>query len=110
MIMTATVKNQLSNLFKRAWVLVKKYGFSLSAALRQAWQIAKLQTAMKDGIVNFLYKKIDGTMRTAWGTLQAKYMPVTGENRRTNETLCTYFDTEKGEFRCFKIANFIQIL
>jgi hypothetical protein len=34
---------------------------------------------------------------------------VTGAGRKVNETVQTYFDTEKQEWRCFKKANLIRI-
>lgn len=41
-----------------------------------------------------------------------KYMPaVTGTDKRAkNDTIQTYFDTERGEFRCFKKANLLKIV
>ena len=37
-------------------------------------------------------------------------MPATkGTDRKANETVQTYFDTEVCEFRCFKKANLLKI-
>ena len=61
--------------------------------------------------VKFYFQKVDGTMREAYGTLCEKYMPaVTGTDKRAkNDTIQTYFDTERGEFRCFKKANLLKL-
>jgi hypothetical protein len=62
-------------------------------------------------IVKFYFQKIDGSIREAYGTLNANIVPATSgnDNRRKNQTVQTYFDTEKSEFRCFKKANLIRI-
>lgn len=93
---------------KRAWLLVKVYGFTMADAMRKAWQVLKLKKAMKAGIVKFFYQKMNGEVRTAWGTLKESLLPATkGTDRKKNESLFTYFDSEKNEYRCFKIANLI---
>lgn len=109
--MVTTFKNQMSKLMKQAWQLVKVYGFTMSEAMRQSWALLKLKNAMHKGIVKFLYTKLDGTVRTAWGTLNADLIPqATGtDNRKKNDSVFVYYDNEKAAFRCFKIANFVRI-
>ena len=95
----------------KAWQLVKVYGFTMAEAMRQSWAVYKLKVAMRNGIVKFLYTKLDGTVRTAWGTLKEDLIPQTTgtDNRKKNETVQVYYDTEKAAFRCFKVANFVKI-
>ena len=71
----------------------------------------KLKAAMAVRIVKFYFQKVDGSIREAYGTLRTDMMPATSgnDNRRKNDTVQTYFDTEKSEFRCFKRANLIRI-
>lgn len=108
--MTTDFKSQMSELMKRAWMLVKVYGFSMAEAMKQAWQVLKLKTALKNGIVKFYYQKLDGTIRTAWGTLKEGLIPETkGAGRKKNESVIAYYDNEKGSYRGFKIANLIKI-
>lgn len=97
----------LSSLMKTAWQFVKKNGFTLSQALKEAWANAKLVAAMHEGIVKFYFIKVDGTKREAYGTLKHELVPPTGDNRRNNNTCQVYFDTEKEAWRCFKKANLI---
>lgn len=100
---------KMRELMTKAWMLVKKYGFTMSEAMKQAWALYKLVKKMHAGIVKFMYTKVDGSTRTAWGTLDASKLPATqGAGRRSNESVQVYFDTEKQEFRCFKIANLIH--
>ena len=99
-----------SEVFAQAWQFVKRLGFSMSEALKAAWLYVKTKRALKKGIVHFYFKKIDGTIREAYGTLNEAYLPYHAEStRRTNDTVQTYFDTEKGEYRCFKRANLLAI-
>lgn len=106
--MSANFKNQMSELMKQAWMLVKVYGFSMAEAMKQSWKVLKLKAALKKGIVKFFYQKLDGTVRTAWGTLKEGLIPETkGVERKKNESLITYYDKEKASYRSFKIANLI---
>lgn len=108
--MSTTRKQNLSEVMNLAWQFVKRNGFSISEALKAAWLNIKLRIAMKTRIVKFYYQKVDGTLREAYGTLQESLLPPTlGTGRKANETLQTYFDTEKMEYRCYKRANIISI-
>lgn len=110
MIMATNFKNQMRELMKQAWMLVKVYGFSMAEAMKQAWQVLKLKAALKNGVVKFYYQKLNGEVRTAWGTLKEALIPETkGTERKKNESLITYYDNEKAAFRSFKIANLIKV-
>lgn len=100
-------KSTLRNVMTLAWQFVKRNGLSLSEALTIAWRNIKLRAAMANKIVRFYFRKVDGTIREAYGTLSERLTPATAgtSTRRTNGTVQTYFDTEKQEWRCFKKAN-----
>lgn len=103
-------KNKMRDLMKRAWMLVKVYGFSMAEAMKQAWLVLRLKVAMKNGIVKFMYTKLNGEVRTAWGTLKDGLIPETKDTeRKKNESLITYYDNEKQAYRSFKVANLIKI-
>lgn len=109
--MSTSRRNQLSELMRKAWIFVKVYGFTMAEAMKQAWALSKLKKAMKKGIVKFMYTKLSGEIRTAWGTLKEELIPVTsGENRKKNDSVMVYFDKEKDAYRCFKVANFLRIV
>ena len=101
----------LRSIMQMAWQFVKRNGMTLAEGLKKAWQVFKLKAAMAKGIVRFYFRKVDGTIREAYGTLKAELMPeVKGEdNRRKNDTVQVYFDSEKQEFRCFKLANIVTL-
>lgn len=107
----AKFRETMREIMRKAWQLVKVYGFTMAEAMRQSWAVYKLKVAMRSGIVKFLYTKLDGTVRTAWGTLKEDLIPQTNgtDNRKKNDTVQVYYDTEKCAYRCFKIANFVKI-
>lgn len=109
--MSANFRNSMREVMSLAWQMVKKNGFSMSEALKTAWANLKLKAEMKKRIVKFYFKKVDGSVREAYGTLNEKLMPaITGTDKRAkNDTVQTYFDTERGEFRCYKKANLMSI-
>ena len=93
-----------------AWQFVRRNGFTMSEAMRVAWANMKLKAAMKNRIVKFYFKKVDGSIREAYGTLKESLMPATSsDNRKKNDTIQVYYDTERQEYRCFKKANLVTI-
>lgn len=103
-------KETLKSVMQLAWQFVKRNGYTLSEALKTAWKNVKLKNEMKNKIVKFYFSKVDGSIREAFGTLKAELLPETkGADRKPNDTIQTYFDTEKQEYRCFKKANLVQV-
>lgn len=103
-------RNVLHDIMSLAWQFVKRNGFTMSEALKLAWANIKLKVAMKQRIVKFYFQKVDGSIREAYGTLKENLIPATsGDNRKRNDTVQVYFDTEKQEYRCYKKANLISI-
>lgn len=108
--MSTKIKNQLKEVMLMAWTFVKRNGFTMSEALKVAWANMKLKAAMKQRIVKFYFKKVDGSVREAYGTLKENLIPATsGDNRKKNDTVQVYFDTERQEYRCYKKANLLNI-
>lgn len=102
--------SDLRDIMRIAWQLVRKNGFTMSEALKTAWLNFKLKMKMRYGIVKFYYQKISGEIREAYGTLRADLMPQTkGADRKPNPTVQVYYDSEREEYRCFKIANLVKI-
>lgn len=104
-------KSDLRAIMQMAWQFVKRNGFTMSEALHAAWLNFKLKVAMAARIVKFYFQKVDGSIREAYGTLNASIVPQTtgNDNRRKNDTVQTYFDTERSEWRCYKRANLLRI-
>ena len=104
-------KSDLRAIMQMAWQFVKRNGFTMAEALRVAWVNFKLRVRMAIAIVKFYFQKVDGSIREAYGTLNPSIMPATSgnSNRRVNDTIQTYFDTEVQEYRCYKKANLLRI-
>lgn len=85
---------------------VKSSFATFSEALKYAWKIIKLKSKLSKEIVSFKYKKVDGTVRSAVGTLKGDMLP-TGKGKSSSPSVMTYFDVEVNGYRCCKIENLI---
>ena len=75
--------------------------------------VSRLKKLLKTGVVEFSYKKKDGTVRKAKGTLKDTLIPETDreDDRKKNlnkDVLC-YWDLKKDDWRCFIKTNLIDI-
>lgn len=103
-------KETLKSIMLLAWQFVRKNGYTMSKAMKVAWANCKLKQAMKNKIVRFYYRKVSGEVREAFGSLQDRLLPETKESsRKPNDTLFTYYDTERESWRSFKKANLLSI-
>ncbi len=107
--MSTKFRSQLKEVMQMAWSFVRKNGYSMSEALKCAWANLKLKAALKVKIVEFYFKKTDGTLRQAFGTLMSDRVPETKGTKETADNCQVYFDCEKEEWRCFKKCNLIKI-
>ena len=95
--------------FCLAWQFARQTGLSFSECLKKAWANIKRKNKMSTQIVRFYSQKVDGSTREAWGTLRPDLIPPTQHNRKRNDTVQLYFDTEYHEFRCFKKFNLLPM-
>ena len=101
---------QLREIMSLAWSFVKRNGYTMSEALRCAWANIKLCALLHTKIVEFYFKKTDGTLRQAFGTLKEGLVGETkGTGRKPNDNVQVYWDTEKEEYRSFKKCNLVRI-
>ena len=80
-------------------------------------EIATLITELKKGVCLFQFRKKDGQIRRAAGTLSQEVIDRDREEsdtyvpkrykKKARPTSTAYFDLEKGEFRCFLWENFL---
>ena len=83
----------------------------------KADEIMLLQSKMQEQAVKFQFKKKDGTIRDAVGTLKRALMKQEdgtlwepkGESKPEPASIVRYFDVEKGSWRCFTCADFIGL-
>ncbi|MBE6208015.1 MAG: DUF2693 domain-containing protein [Rikenellaceae bacterium] len=78
----------------------------------QVAKLNELKARMRREVVKFAYLKKSGEVRIAYGTLMPQLMKdkvlgtgLCGDARK----VCTYYDVERGEFRCFQMQALIQI-
>ncbi|MBM6845092.1 SH3 beta-barrel fold-containing protein [Phocaeicola plebeius] len=107
--MATEKRNLLKEIMNLAWSFVRKNGYSMSEALKVAWTNIKLRALLHKKVVEFYFKKTDGTLRQAFGTLMSDRIPETKGTKKTADNCQVYFDTEKNEYRCFKKCNLIKI-
>lgn len=107
--MSTQKRNQLSEIMNLAWQMVRRNGYTMSEALKVAWTNIKLRALLHKKVVEFYFKKTDGTLRQAFGTLMSGRIPETKGTKKTADNCQVYFDTEKNEYRCFKKCNLIKI-
>ena len=78
----------------------------------QVAKLNELKARMREGVVKFAYLKKSGEVRIAYGTKMPALVGdhingrgVCGDVRK----VCTYYDVECGNFRCFQIQALIKV-
>ena len=78
----------------------------------QVAKLNELKARMRREVVRFAYLKKSGEVRIAYGTMMSALVGehingrgICGDARK----VCTYFDVEAGNFRCFQIQALIKI-
>lgn len=98
----------MKRLMKIAWMLVKEYNYSMSKAMLLAWQAYTLKRCMLMGTVEFSYKKTNGSIRQAKGTICPAVMKdksFAGVLRHEDPNQICYFDVEANDWRSCLITN-----
>jgi hypothetical protein len=73
----------------------------------------ELHEMLCKGQVKFQYKKNDGSIRTAVGTLKSSMItnkPSGGQNKVKDAGYTSYFDMEKDAWRCFAESKLIGVV
>lgn len=103
-----------SQVMKSAWAVFKSKGNteSFSTCLKKSWKAIKVKAQMFTGKVHFQFKKADGTIREAWGTLKNGSFTYVSKNsnRKPCYSTVVYFDLVKNAFRSFSIDSFIGVI
>ena len=88
--------------------------YDKASSLRGAWWFESFRDAMNNGMARFVYRKADGTTRTALGTRSPLLIPADkipkcpqdNEEWEERAKAIPYFDLEKKEWRSFSVLNF----
>ena len=95
---------------KYAYQLWLVTGETWSVCLKKSWNLYRFMKRLKEGVIEFTYQKIDGSIRKAYGTLlfRNSVIPVNEmRNSKFSFKTITYFDIVKNAFRSFRIENLI---
>lgn len=104
-------RTEMAKVMNLAWMIFRSTGESFSDSMKKAWRNRKLKGLLKKGSVEFTYRKVDGSIRKALGTLAEGVMPKYeshGRRARSGEVQ-VYYDLGKGKFKSFKKANLIAV-
>ena len=78
----------------------------------QVAKLNELKNRMHREVVKFAFLKKSGEVRIAYGTMMPALVGdhingrgICGDARK----VCTYFDVERGQFRCFQMQALIKI-
>lgn len=78
--------------------------------IQNASAMKDIATLLTERVVRFSFRKNDGSIRKAVGTLMKSMTPkIQGGGRPTPEHLQLYFDVEKQSWRSFNKNNLIEI-
>lgn len=88
---------------------------SVGIEKNKAYEIMILESRMMEEAVKFQFKKKDGTIRVAIGTLKRDLMKLAdgslwepkGPAKAENPALLNFFDMEAQGWRCMMCANFV---
>ena len=78
----------------------------------QVAKLNELKSRMRREVVKFSFLKKSGEVRIAYGTMMPALIGDHINGRGTDgdsRKVCTYFDVERGQFRCFQMQALIKI-
>ena len=95
----------------RAAVISHRVENDFVAGLQVA-KLNELKNRMRKEVVKFAYLKKSGKIRIAYGTMMPALVCDHINGRGTDgdyRKVCTYFDVERGQFRCFQMQALVKI-
>ena len=104
------VRVSKSMVMKAAWAILKNKDVpNIAEALRKAWQAMKIKAQMYVGVVEFTFRKANGEIRKAVGTLKGSAINYDYKNsdRKPCYSAVAYWDIEKNAFRSFSISSLL---
>ena len=112
--MKAAIQVNQTNVITKAVQFVNKFKMDINDAVRKGIMLEQLRNRMVNGeMVKFKYMKVDGSIRSAIGTLQADVVAANtkanGTYHKPMGTFC-YIDLESFGWRSFKEERLIEIL
>ncbi len=96
------------------WNLRQIVKQAVKEASRETSYLDSFTDELRQRIVRFEYRKNDGSLREAWGTLSDAIIahknktPKAFSKRGAAPGCVTYFDLERNDWRCFLVENFVR--
>lgn len=85
---------------------------ALGHCIVAAWKVLRLNAALQEGLVRFTFRKMNGEVREAVGTLKSDLFVATPPKvteRPEYLTHVRYFDVEKNAIRSFRAERLLQV-
>lgn len=105
---TMVVNTKTAN---HANVIARRTG-SIEMGMMKSLLIDTLKVKLQTGTAHFWYRKCNGEIREAWGTISHNLMAekIIGSGYSGEEVNCVkYWDVEKGAFRSLRYENLIAV-
>lgn len=102
-------RTDLSNIMRMAWRFYRTTRRAFAECLKLAWRNFNLVRRMHTEVVRFYFRKVDGTLRKACGTLHDVAATVKGTGRLDDGRTVKYYDTEAAGWRSFKVENLVTV-
>lgn len=96
---------------KRTSKIAERTDDVMMGAIKAA-MIDTLKSKMANGVAHFIFKKKNGELREAWGTIQSNIASAKTNGRgcsRENYYTTAFFDVEKGQWRSFRWETLIKV-
>ena len=116
--MTPTIQSRVMH---HAHIIYQAGGYNWSEALQAAWDLYNMRLWLAHGVIEFTYRKQDGSTRTARGTNCTTTIPPSKAPTGTQQQLIdaglaqpnyhsiAYYDLDKEDWRAFSVENFISL-
>lgn len=106
------IKINRAELMRMAWAIQREDpGLTIDDCKKAAEKVLRLKSALENGTVRFAFRKADGAVREAIGTLQHDLFaePPLNPIVPGQVTLIRYFDLEKNAIRSFRAERILQV-
>lgn len=100
------VRSQVMSL---AWKFIKFQMMNKSEAMRLAWMNVNLKRNLFNRTCVFNFKKADGTVRHAVGTMTSDVLAKIQGKREASPAVTVFYDKEKESFRSFRKERLLSI-
>ena len=108
----ADFRVKMGIIMQTAWMFVKEEGYSMGEAMHVAYLNYNLRSMMYKGHVRFVFRKLNGEVREACGTLLSGVFDnaIMGTGHHTPKRNQLYWDDENNGFRSFRKSRLVSII